>query len=169
MEVVSEGQNTCLACVWILIGNKRQDLFQPSSALSLPDHRHHFKMAFIRDISLPFCPKHTLMTAGTMEQSRNSLVSAKPSDSGTTVSLHPLVLLTATDQITRHRVRGETQPVVGILLGQQKGREITAEQAFAAALEKDGAGDFIFKQPWLENRSQQCEFPLRRAPQSANA
>jgi hypothetical protein len=128
-----------------------------------------FKMALIDGTSLPFRPKHMLMTADTMEQSDNSLVSAKPSDSGTTVSLHPLVLLTATDQITRHRVRGETQPVVGILLGQQKGREITAEHAFAAALEKDGTGEYVFKQPWLEDRTQQCKYHSRQAPHLANA
>ena len=94
-----------------------------------------------------------------MEQaSENALVSDKPSDSGTTVSLHPLVLLTASDQITRHRVRGESQPVVGVLLGQQKGREITIEHAFAAALETSDDGKYHFKEDWLEQRTQQCKF-----------
>lgn len=93
-----------------------------------------------------------------MEQaSDNPLISSKPSDSGTTVSLHPLVLLTASDQITRHRVREESQPVVGVLLGQQKGREITAEHAFAAALVTDESGKYTFNQPWLEQRTQQCK------------
>lgn len=92
-----------------------------------------------------------------MEQaSENPLISSKPSDSGTTVSLHPLVLLTASDQITRHRVREETEPVVGVLLGQQKGREITAEHAFAAALVSE-SGKYAFNQQWLEQRTQQCE------------
>lgn len=99
-----------------------------------------------------------------MEQaSDNPLVSEKPSDSGTTVSLHPLVLLTASDQITRHRVRGESQPVVGVLLGQQKGREITIEHAFAAALETSDDGKYQFKHDWLEQRTQQCEFRRSRA------
>ena len=92
-----------------------------------------------------------------MSQSNsNPLVSLRPSDSGTTVSLHPLVLLTASDQITRHRVRSEKGPIGGILLGQQKGRELTAEHAFAAAFEKDENGKYKFKQPWLEERVQQC-------------
>ena len=90
--------------------------------------------------------------------SENPLVSAKPSDSGITVLLHPLVLLTASDQITRHRVRGETDPVAGILLGQQNGREITAEHAFSAGFDKEEkTGRLTFKQPWLQDRVQQCE------------
>lgn len=93
-----------------------------------------------------------------MEQaSENHLLSAKPSDSGTTVSLHPLVLLTASDQITRHRIRGESQPIVGVLLGQQRGREVTAEHAFAAALQTDASGKYTFNQEWLDQRTQQCK------------
>jgi COP9 signalosome complex subunit 6 len=90
-----------------------------------------------------------------MEQtSDNPLLSSKPSDSGVTVALHPLVLLTASDQITRSRVRGDKQPVVGVLLGQQRGREITVEHAFAAALAPDNTG---FDGEWLETRAQQCK------------
>ena len=96
----------------------------------------------------------------TMAQtSENPLLSSKPSDSGITVSLHPLVLLTASDQITRHRVRGVTDPIAGILLGQQSGREITAEHAFSAGFDKDEkTGKLTFKQPWLQERVQQCKF-----------
>lgn len=95
------------------------------------------------------------------DTSDNLLLSTKPSDSGITVSLHPLVLLTASDQITRHRVRGDAGPIVGILLGQQNGREITAEHAFSAGTAKDEqTGKLIFKQPWLQDRVQQCrQFP----------
>jgi COP9 signalosome complex subunit 6 len=88
--------------------------------------------------------------------SENPLISSKPSDSGITVSLHPLVLLTASDQITRHRVREEAGPIAGILLGQHNGREITAEHAFAAGFDKDvQSGKLAFKQPWLNERVQQ--------------
>ncbi|KAK1635091.1 putative COP9 signalosome subunit 6 [Colletotrichum phormii] len=44
--------------------------------------------------------------------------------------LHPLVLLTISDYITRHTLRSQQGPVVGALLGQQNGREITVEHAF---------------------------------------
>jgi COP9 signalosome complex subunit 6 len=61
----------------------------------------------------------------------NSLISeTKTSDSGLHASLHPLVLLTISDYITRHSLRGHTTPIVGALLGQQKGREITIEHAY---------------------------------------
>ncbi|KAJ4149813.1 hypothetical protein NW754_001246 [Fusarium falciforme] len=46
--------------------------------------------------------------------------------------LHPLVLLTISDYITRHTLRQQTGPIVGALLGQQNGREITIEHAFEA-------------------------------------
>ena len=65
----------------------------------------------------------------------NSLVSATTaSDSGLHASLHPLVLLTISDYITRHTLRRQTQPIVGALLGQQKGREITIEHAYEVKL-----------------------------------
>lgn len=85
-----------------------------------------------------------------------SLISTRPSDSGLTVALHPLVLLTVSDQITRHRIRNQQIPVAGILLGQQKGRDITAEHAFPLAFEKDGSGSWIFNNTWLVDRIQQC-------------
>ncbi|KAI9167113.1 MFS-type efflux pump MFS1 [Paramyrothecium foliicola] len=44
--------------------------------------------------------------------------------------LHPLVLLTISDYITRHTLREQQGPIVGALLGQQNGREITIEHAF---------------------------------------
>ncbi|KAK7426920.1 hypothetical protein QQZ08_006512 [Neonectria magnoliae] len=46
--------------------------------------------------------------------------------------LHPLVLLTISDYITRHTLRQQQGPIVGALLGQQNGREITIEHAFEA-------------------------------------
>ncbi|KAM5377769.1 hypothetical protein ACJA88_006450 [Fusarium oxysporum] len=46
--------------------------------------------------------------------------------------LHPLVLLTISDYITRHTLRQQEGPIIGVLLGQQNGREITVEHAFEA-------------------------------------
>ncbi|KAM5348350.1 hypothetical protein ACJ41O_008174 [Fusarium nematophilum] len=46
--------------------------------------------------------------------------------------LHPLVLLTISDYITRHTLRQQQGPIIGALLGQQNGREITIEHAFEA-------------------------------------
>jgi len=46
------------------------------------------------------------------------------------VILHPLVLLSISDYIARHTLREQKGPIVGGLLGQQNGREITIEHAF---------------------------------------
>ena len=56
------------------------------------------------------------------------LSSHQPSD--VQVSLHPLVLLTISDYITRHTLRSQKGPIMGALLGQHNGRQITIEHAF---------------------------------------
>jgi COP9 signalosome complex subunit 6 len=86
----------------------------------------------------------------------NPFLSMRPSDSNLTVSLHPLVLLTISDHITRHRVRGEAGPVVGALLGQQKGRETTIEHAFSSKAITGPNGEAILDESWFGDRLQQC-------------
>ena len=88
---------------------------------------------------------------------QNSLLSAqKSSDSGLQVALHPLVLLTISDYITRHTLRMQKGPVVGVLLGQQNGREITIEHAFECLL-AEVDDDVVLHQVWFEERLQQSE------------
>ena len=91
------------------------------------------------------------------DMSENPLLSTKPSDSGQTISLHPLVLLTISDHLTRQRVRNTAGPIVGALLGQLNGKELTIEYAFTIKTDKTSAGVTIDK-TWLETRLQQCEF-----------
>ncbi|CAL3967967.1 hypothetical protein PZA11_006977 [Diplocarpon coronariae] len=87
----------------------------------------------------------------------NPLISTqKSSDSSLQVSLHPLVLLTISDYITRHTLRQQNGPIVGALLGQQNGREITIEHAFDCLLiEVDG--EVILSSAWFEERLQQMK------------
>jgi COP9 signalosome complex subunit 6 len=59
----------------------------------------------------------------------NQLISGQKSSQLQAV-LHPLVLLSISDYITRHTLRQQKGPVVGALLGQHNGREITIEHAF---------------------------------------
>lgn len=59
----------------------------------------------------------------------NPLLSSQ-TDSQLQAILHPLVLLTISDYITRHTLRQQNGPIIGALLGQQNGREITIEHAF---------------------------------------
>lgn len=87
----------------------------------------------------------------------NPLLSTQPSDAGLQVALHPLVLLTISDYITRHTLRQQKGPVVGALLGQQNGREITIEHAFECLLKTDG--DVVtLSEAWFEERLQQSRF-----------
>ncbi|KAJ3481009.1 hypothetical protein NLG97_g7925 [Lecanicillium saksenae] len=65
--------------------------------------------------------------------SPNPLISSQKSSQLHAV-LHPLVLLTISDYITRHTLRQQSVPIIGALLGQQNGREITIEHAFECHL-----------------------------------
>jgi len=88
----------------------------------------------------------------------NPLLSTqKSSDSGLQVALHPLVLLTISDYVTRHTLRQQTGPIVGALLGQQNGREITIEHAFDCLLVEVDR-EIILNQAWFEDRLQQSQY-----------
>ncbi|KAI9772635.1 MAG: hypothetical protein M1840_000229 [Geoglossum simile] len=98
-----------------------------------------------------------------ISESSNPLISAhKSSDSGLQVLLHPLVLLTVSDYITRHTLRGQEGPIVGALLGQQNGRDISLEHAFECkVIVKDD--EIIFHEAWFEERLQQFK-DVHKAP-----
>ncbi|KAF1917261.1 hypothetical protein BDU57DRAFT_570538 [Ampelomyces quisqualis] len=87
------------------------------------------------------------------DASQNPLVStARASDNSSTVQLHPLVLLTISDCITRHTLRQQTGPVVGAIIGQQNGQEITMEVAFQAKLTSNDAGEVVLDAEWFNKR-----------------
>lgn len=97
------------------------------------------------------------------------------SDSGLTVSLHPLILLTISDYITRHTLRRQPRPIVGALLGQQNGRSITLEHAFECETIEGqspfAAGDgpqgqensILLHEAWFKDRLQQYK-DVHKAP-----
>ncbi|KAM0693736.1 hypothetical protein Q7P36_006993 [Cladosporium allicinum] len=72
--------------------------------------------------------------------SSNPLLSNKPSDTPVSVQLHPLVLLTVSDYITRHTLRQQEGPIVGAIFGQQNGRNFTLEHAFECKLSTSDDG-----------------------------
>ena len=82
------------------------------------------------------------------------LSNQKSSDTALQVALHPLVLLTISDYITRHTLRQQKTPIVGALMGQTTGRELTIEHAFDCLLESVD-GQIILNQAWFEERLQQ--------------
>ncbi|KAK0619938.1 hypothetical protein B0T14DRAFT_431335 [Immersiella caudata] len=95
----------------------------------------------------------------------NELLSAqKSSDSGLQVALHPLPLLEISDYITRGYQRGFKGAVVGALLGQQNGREITIEQSFTLKAEKSDKGLYELDEAWFVARLEQLKL-VHKAPQ----
>ncbi|KAL3474546.1 hypothetical protein BJX99DRAFT_231536 [Aspergillus californicus] len=85
----------------------------------------------------------------------DSLLSQKSSDSGLHLQLHPLVLLTISDHITRHAARSQQGPIIGALLGQQNGREITVEHAFECIVIEGPNGEAQLPNDWFVDRVKQ--------------
>lgn len=92
-----------------------------------------------------------------MSDQPESLLSPKNSDSGLHIQLHPLILLTISDHITRHAARSQQGPIVGALLGQQNGREITLEHAFECIVNEGANGELQIPQDWFVERVKQCK------------
>ena len=103
-----------------------------------------------------------------MMASENPLVSAHKADTGALqVNLHPLVILTISDYITRHTLRQQRGPIVGAILGQQNGREISLEHAFESQLVSDpnDEGALLLDFQKFEDRLQQCMLTRDSIPQ----
>ncbi|KAH1354366.1 hypothetical protein KXV70_002574 [Aspergillus fumigatus] len=90
-----------------------------------------------------------------MAETTGSLVSQKSSDSGLHIQLHPLVLLTISDHITRHAARSQQGPIIGALLGQQNGRVITLEHAFECIVTEGANGELQLLHDWFIERVKQ--------------
>ncbi|THY32362.1 hypothetical protein D6D00_01626 [Aureobasidium pullulans] len=97
-----------------------------------------------------------------VETASNSLLSSSTSDSSLSVQLHPLVLLTISDYITRHSVRQQEGPIVGAIIGQQNGRQITMEQAFQCKTKQDG-DRIVVDDEWFAERLEQFK-DVHKAP-----
>lgn len=92
----------------------------------------------------------------------NPLLSTSTSDSSLSVQLHPLVLLTISDYITRHSLRSQQGPIIGAIIGQQNGREVTMEHAFECKLtaraDVDGNEIIVMDEDWFAERLEQCKY-----------
>ena len=100
------------------------------------------------------------------------LTTTKATDtSSLSVQLHPLVLLTISDYITRHASRRQNGPIVGAVIGQQTGRNFTLEHAYECkveivdieAPEHDSAGGARIDGQWFTERLQQYR-DVHKAP-----
>lgn len=73
------------------------------------------------------------------------------------VILHPLPLIAISDYVVRHTLRKLKGPVVGALLGQQNGREVSIE--FAYEVKTGTVGDRIkLDLPWFDERLEQSKY-----------
>lgn len=105
---------------------------------------------------------HRKSSKYTAMASRSFLSTTKASESSLRVHLHPLILLTISDYITRHTLRCFTTPIVGALLGQQNGRDITLEHAFEAeVIRSDDV--LLLHETWFKDRVQQYK-DVHQAP-----
>lgn len=72
------------------------------------------------------------------------------------VILHPLPLIAISDYVVRHTLRRLEGPVVGALLGQQNGREVSIE--FAYELKTETVGDRVkLDLAWFDERLEQSK------------
>lgn len=72
------------------------------------------------------------------------------------VVLHPLPLIAVSDYVVRHTLRQQPGPVVGALLGQQNGREISIENAYEVKTLTD-ADAVRLDVVWFEERLEQSK------------
>lgn len=76
------------------------------------------------------------------------------------VILHPLPLIAISDYVVRHTLRKLEGPVVGALLGQQNGREVSIE--FAYEIKTETVGDRIrLDLPWFDERLEQSKYFIK--------
>ncbi|KAG6020365.1 hypothetical protein E4U40_006174 [Claviceps sp. LM458 group G5] len=77
--------------------------------------------------------------------SAQSLMSSQSKSSLLQVVVHPLVLFGVSDHVSRHFIRQQEGPVVGAILGQQNGREITMEHTFECHMKKssEAVGEYL--------------------------
>ncbi|EGO59771.1 hypothetical protein NEUTE1DRAFT_61495 [Neurospora tetrasperma FGSC 2508] len=86
----------------------------------------------------------------------NPLMSTQKSDSSLQVALHPLPILEISDYITRSYLRGYKGAIVGALIGQQNGRQITIEHSFSVKTEHTGQ-NYKVDSEWFTARLDQMK------------
>ena len=84
----------------------------------------------------------------------NSLITSRAPDTTLSVQLHPLVLLTISDYITRHISRQQPGPMIGAIIGQQNGRTFTLEHAYECKL-AEKSNTMAVDEVWFADRLQQ--------------
>ena len=107
------------------------------------------------DLSACFSSRNITM-AKSPPQNPLLLTSSAP-DTSPLIALHPLVILTISDYVTRRTLRNQQGPMVGAILGQQNGREITMEVAFESKTVFLPDGCVNLDEEWFTDRLEQCK------------
>jgi COP9 signalosome complex subunit 6 len=89
----------------------------------------------------------------------NPLLAVSSNTTSPEIQLHPLVILTISDLITRRTLRNQKGPLVGAILGSQNGRVITAEVAFDTKVHIETDGTVLLDQAFFDVRLQQRMLP----------
>lgn len=92
------------------------------------------------------------MAGKTASPNQNPLVITGRPDTSLNVQLHPLVLLTISDYITRHSIRQQAGPAIGAIIGEQNGRNFTLEVAFECKLTDGNSGQVTLDGDWFSER-----------------
>jgi COP9 signalosome complex subunit 6 len=85
------------------------------------------------------------------------LLTSSAPETSPLIALHPLVILTISDYVTRRTLRNQQGPIIGAILGQQNGREITMEVAFESKTVVLPDGSVNFDEEWFSDRLEQCK------------
>ena len=101
---------------------------------------------------------------GAQQHAHNNPLVVTGGSSELQVILHPLVLLSISDYIARHTLREQKGPVVGGLLGQQNGREITIEHAFDVQMTNGAVDPPRFHSRLEQSRFHPKPFPIKPFP-----
>ncbi|KAK4502835.1 hypothetical protein PRZ48_006261 [Zasmidium cellare] len=90
--------------------------------------------------------------AGKATSSNPLVITGKAPDTSINVQLHPLVLLTISDYITRHTLRSQKGPIIGAVIGEQSGRNFTLEHAYQCKPAENPTDDTVLDGAWFNER-----------------
>lgn len=131
--------------VTVALTDRASRLYLPHSADEL-----HFPP---RSFALSTTDSSSIMAASNGAPS-NPLITTKAPDAPLSVQLHPLVLLTISDYVTRHVSRQQEGLIVGAIIGQQNGRNFTLEHAFEVKT-VESTDDIKVDAEWFGERLEQ--------------
>lgn len=124
----------------------------------LSDQRH---LWIRRTSNFALQPGHPTWSNMASQKISHDLVDDSVSETSPHILLHPLVLVSQDDHATRSNVRTKA-PIIGAILGQYHGKEITMEFAFEFGSEtlKTKDGEIVLDGAWFTDMLKLCPSPV---------